>query len=311
MTSPVEMAGMGNNSPAASNGQSGSGTSDLFGSQYDREAAQGFGKLMTVFVPSTGAFETLNFIIGMFWFVLLGLTLPVEIWVRSRQGIRYMSLTRFYLSLSIAATVVLLMSVFSLLVGGSIGWGWLLFSFPTVIFFIVQYVKNLRRYKRGERWHSFSTGISRFEHIADKLRRANERWNLGIPYLDALNDWFFLRWVDPGYVLFLSLPMMVIDPILGIYFLLAGFSLLIQNQISYSRMWNRILDLEDGKIEGMYIQAAIEGAHKSQTGGLSVVGLASLKGSRTLPTTTSPPARPASPSSLEDAVSDTLSPSSP
>ncbi len=120
-----------------------------------------------------------------------------------------------------------------------------LFALAVLITGLVKRALRFRAIKRGERWHTYSRGISLFE---------------GLP----LNDSQVKRYVDPGIAFIFGLLLLIIPFLrpLGYWLMFSAFCLFIWEQWDYEQALNRDLDILDsltdaevsGEVADIYAQ---------------------------------------------------------
>ena len=206
--------------------------------------------------------------------VVLGwFSLSIEVFLRKDFGERYLSPIRFFLAwfafstLAFGGQVVNLMGMaYGPREGGEVWKGLLsglLFHVLYWGFLIMsawQFRRISKRNKRGERWHSWSFGVSRFSGLIGR--------KVGSFTID---DWALYRFIEPTAIFALAVLVGLVSVPAGSWLWLASVTLLLKNNYMYAQAHGRLLDLVDAQIEGQYLQAALRGEDKQKTAGYSVV----------------------------------------
>ena len=139
-----------------------------------------------------------------------------------------------------------------------------------------------RRNLDGVEWHSQSYGISYLEYYLPW-----DLWNSlirHIPYSivrQALEptDWKIYCIVEPLAGFIAAQVLWRIDGLLGVWMTISSISLAAKSILHYMEFRSRFLNLSDSRIEGQYMQQALQGVNKRETAGFSVtsVPIRSLK----------------------------------
>lgn len=229
--------------------------------KYDKQEFTNAAMMMGVF----GQYMVL--ITEMFEIFLGWFSLPLEILLRRDFGERYLSIIRFF----IAATFVGLSRSVITLISFATGYNTFAYLVGWVVFglFIFHRWQIRKRKKSGTPWHSMSFGVSHLDGLVRWVAREN------IPMLSPMvrnwDDYTLYRWVEPGLCLMVSWFFWYFDPGLSVYLLISTAALFLKNQIDYNQQYNQYLDQIDAQIEAEYMQMAIDGLPKTQTGGFSIV----------------------------------------
>lgn len=218
------------------------------------------------------AYQQIAFFVTLMSIVLGWFSVSVEVFLRHSFGERYLSLLRLFMSwiaLSFFATGGQIMALVGVgtsntdrgalsALGG--------FAFFQVLYwvFIGMSIWHLwrisQRNRRGERWHSWSFGISWLNGLIGR--------KIGPVVID---DWSLYRFVEPVLVLVLAFVFGIFSGVVAVWFFVASVTLFIKNNYLYSQSRGRMLDMIDAQIASDYFQAALQGQDKRQTAGFVMV----------------------------------------
>lgn len=105
---------------------------------------------------------------------------------------------------------------------------------------VVSSVQNIS----GRRWHSRYAGTSYLRFLTA---------------LPLVSTYTVQRFVEPAIAIAAGFGVGTVSPLLGVWFVFAGFGLAVTEHLQYTRGRNRILDAIDAEIESSQIAAAIAG----------------------------------------------------
>lgn len=133
-----------------------------------------------------------------------------------------------------------------------------------------------RRNLAGVEWHSNSFGISYLEELLPW-----DLWQTLVSYIpysivrQALEptDWKIYCILEPLVGFIAAQVLWRVDGLLGLWMVLSSVSLAAKNMLHYMEFRSRFLNLSDSRIEGQYMQQALQGVNKRETAGFSVVSV--------------------------------------
>jgi hypothetical protein len=196
--------------------------------------------------------------IGQIAMVLLSwLSVTLELFVRFNFGERYLSWLRLFLGLMIMELTTLVpRMIFAMIpfLGGPTGSFSPLFFRAAICLGIYHQWRIWRRNRQGIAWHSNSFGVSRLSFL-------------------PVSDWMLYRFVEPGLCFIAGMLIKFIDPVTGIWVILASVALFVKNQMVFNAQRGRLLDVIDARIESAAMQGALEGRPKQETAGFSVMSV--------------------------------------
>lgn len=187
--------------------------------------------------------------------VLNAFTLPVEVFIRHKFGIRYVSPLRILTVLVILCLIgpiqiTLLMypavagdvpeGTFGQLLGTSVA-----FILLYLVVATCQYISAHRRMRRGEPWHSLSDGEP-----------------LGIWRVIGIGrgryaEWEIRQFLEPLLVAGVGICSCLVGPTVGVYLVLAAVVLAVKTMVEYTQGRNKLLDIVDGRIEAEAMSRAV------------------------------------------------------
>jgi hypothetical protein len=196
--------------------------------------------------------------IGQIAMVLLSwLSVTLELFVRFNFGERYLSWLRLFLGLMIMELTTLVpRMIFAMIpfLGGPTGSFSPLFFRAAICLGIYHQWRIWRRNRQGIAWHSNSFGVSRLSFL-------------------PVSDWMLYRFVEPGLCFIAGMLIKSVDPVTGIWVILASVALFVKNQMVFNAQRGRLLDVIDARIESAAMQGALEGRPKQETAGFSVMSV--------------------------------------
>lgn len=190
--------------------------------------------------------------------ILLGfVSVTVEAFIRRDFGSRYWTLLRVVAAWQVMRFYVLLLNLPEI-VRMSFGMGrpmrsmadW--FTYAFLVLALVHLFRNWQRHRAGIPWHSQSFGIS---------------WLSFLP----VHDYVLYRFIEPACVLVAGWLLSSVDGPTGGWLVLAGMALFVRNNMTFSMMRDRYLDIIDARIESRYFNEVQSGKPKQQTAGWQVV----------------------------------------
>lgn len=196
--------------------------------------------------------------IGQIAMVLLSwLSVTLELFVRFNFGERYLSWLRLFLGLMIMELTTLVPRMLFAMIpflGGPTESLSPLFLRAAMCLGLYHQWRIWRRNRQGIAWHSNSFGVSRLSFL-------------------RVNDWILYRFIEPGLCFIAGLLIKSVDPVTGIWVILASLSLFIKNQMVFNAQRGRLLDVIDARIESAAMQGSLEGRPKQETAGFSVMAV--------------------------------------
>ncbi len=198
------------------------------------------------------------------------LSISLEVLLRREFGTRYLSVLRLFFAYWAVSFFLVVTGVLNgrltYFVANPLGYIQLTLQHPFILLFLFfcgyHRARIWRRQRQGIRYHTMSFGISRIGDLAQRL-------NIRHPLLS--DDWLTYRFTEPALCLAASFFVVRTDYLLGNFLFLASASLFIKNQLLFSYQQNRVWDLQDVALETEFYNAAVRGAPKTETAGLSLV----------------------------------------
>lgn len=181
-----------------------------------------------------GVLETLFFFIQV---VTGWVSVTVEVFLRFKFGERYLGWLRLYFSYTLLAWFVFF-NVLANNIGGFVMNVLGLFVLASIAHRVMIYKMN----RDQERWHSYSPGIGWLELLFKRY---------------SVSSAVIYRFLEPLLVFVVGFISLGIDRAMGLWLVIAAFSLIIQRQIAYSHERNAVLDAIDGQIESEYLSAVL------------------------------------------------------
>ena len=209
-------------------------------------------------------------------------SVTLEVFLRRQFGERYFTPLRHFLGLMVLLVFGSGVSLFTMLtlsgaapqqaaraLFSSSVLGWF-----AVAYFIAGLIHRFdiwyRNHYEDRLWYSKSFGISWLNFLVG--------FRLGP--LPPLDDWFIYLYVEPGACFLAGWLLWIlgttdVEPTgpLGSWFMLASFALFAKNQMLYYKERDKFLNMNDSRIEAMYLIASTRGAPKEETAGYVVVSL--------------------------------------
>lgn len=225
--------------------------------------------------------------------MILGwLSISLEVFIRTSFGERYINALKLFMSL---ATAVVILTLF----GGSLTFQSPQPSIVPYRYVILVYIalclwhkyQIYHRKALGDRWHSYSFGISRLEHLYHS-KPVDEFWRRYNAFLEDIaqrsqlavvqhlavdlrydhdSPWFFTRFVEAPLFVALSLIVIRFDTVLGLWINISAFALQAKNNLAYWQEHSKVLDMIDADIESRNFNDAMQGKPITQTEGFRVV----------------------------------------
>jgi len=217
------------------------------------------------------------------------LSTTVEVFTRFEFGERYLGWIRLFVAWTIIGTFF-----YVPLFVGHLSISMALFCMVFVVVSLAHRARIWWRVRTGMRWHSRSIGISIFSPIEEEIRKnlpTFSKWA-------GFDEMMFFRFAEPAVPIFIGIvmirvhgflpspqtgylpffasikntvPYILFDPALGTWLAVSGVALLFKNNMLYSELRGRTLDIIDAQIEMAYQAAAIAGKSKYETAGYSLV----------------------------------------
>lgn len=215
-------------------------------------------------------------------------SIPLELLMRKEFGSRYLSFLRLYMGYVVMGLFTFLFTFVGVLAGGISPLAFFGYSGSlrtlfanggsSVLYHLVYWAvvgmacwhryRIWRRERDGVPWHSMSFGISRLAAIPwQRLIDAVP----GLSNYVTIDDFFLLRFVEPGMCYLVALGLRRVDSLLGWWLLIASVALFLKSNLVYWDLKGRTQDLMDANLEASYLSAALAGKDKQETAGWSVV----------------------------------------
>lgn len=192
--------------------------------------------------------EDARAVLGILLMVLDFFSKTIEVFLRREFGERYFNIGFIFLAFLVINTVGRFADNFHSI-------PLFYYSYAFVLMSAWHELRIFQRNRQGIKWHSYHRGLS---HLS----------LLGLPV------GLVQRFLEPGLVIVGGFIVAKQDGIFGFYLLLAGFGLLIGEQIRYKQSKKIVLDAIDSQIEAENLMAALVDERPStQTQGVSFVGL--------------------------------------
>jgi len=237
-----------------------------------------------------------NQIVDTFWniveFIVAGLSTNFEVLVRRNFGERYFTPIRFFVGLLILGWCITvsavpldfaffyrLQSLDSTLLSSTNQIEnppnftlWIFIIYTVAYFFLgmQEFRTAFKRNRYGIKWHSYYHGDTRFQFVNNLTKLVNLDDAIGG---HIIQNHVVKLYIEPLFFISTGLALILLLPILGIWFLLGGVILLIRGNIMYTRLRNEYLDQQDSLIESKNMQGAMEGKSSDQTQGFSTLAL--------------------------------------
>jgi hypothetical protein len=176
--------------------------------------------------------------------------------IRKDFGERYLGWLNLFFGYTVVANFTFLGTLIAGLLGAFLHTGiggapiMRLFWLAFVVMSIYHRREITRKNKAGEKWHSMYLGTS----------------ILPLPFSRET----VYKFVEPGLVIAAGYLLCGIATLPGVWLMLAGASLFINNHIIYYKQRQAILDIRDAEIEARNMSKAFAGRPAQETGGLLV-----------------------------------------
>lgn len=177
-------------------------------------------------------------------------TVSVVGFLRKDMGERYFSLINLFFGYSVVANFVFLGNFIGMAAGGHFSQAMLLFylGFVGTSFYHLSEIR--RKNKAGVEWHSMHHGTSL----------------LPLP----ISEEIILKLWEPLLVFFAGLLLTKFSPQAGVWLVISGISLLINNHIVFYFERQKFLDARDAGIEARNLGKALQGKPARQTNGFVI-----------------------------------------
>jgi len=176
--------------------------------------------------------------------------------IRKDFGERYLGWLNLFFGYSVVGNFLLLASILGSLSGpffhiGFSGAPFMQLFFLAFIALSIYHRREIaRKNKAGEKWHSMYLGTS----------------ILPLPFSRE----FVYKFAEPGLVIGAGWLLSGISTLPGVWLMIAGSSLFINNHLIYHKQRQAILDIRDAEIEARNMSKAFAGKPANETGGLFV-----------------------------------------
>ncbi|HTV55350.1 MAG TPA: hypothetical protein VMI06_10580 [Terriglobia bacterium] len=204
----------------------------------------------------TGVWQKSEWVLTFLSFVTGCCAVSIVPFIRKDFGERYLGWLNLFFGYTIVANFTFLGTIFAGLAGAflHIGIGGApimrLFWLAFVALSIYHRREIARKNKAGVKWHSMYLGTS----------------ILPLPFSQEI----VYKFVEPGLVIGGGWLLCGIATLPGVWLLIAGVSLFINNHIVYYNQRQAILDIRDAEIEAQGMSKAFSGRSASETNGLLV-----------------------------------------
>ena len=183
-------------------------------------------------------------------FVASWFALSVAVFIRKDFGERFLG----WVNLWFAYTALANFAFFGNLISGYWGHGhsWLI----SVVWFAFLAASAWHRFaiwarnRSGVQWHSYYAGRSL------------------LPF--RCSDELMLTWIEPGFVLVLSMVLSPFSPLVSTWLWLAAVSLWVHAQITIYYQKQGVLDAIDAGLEARFLSDAVSGKPAGETGGVTI-----------------------------------------
>jgi hypothetical protein len=204
----------------------------------------------------TDVWQRSEWILALLSFVSSCFAISIVPFIRKDFGERYLGWLNLFFGYSVVANFTFLGSIVAALMGGflhvGIGGAPLMQLFWLAFLGLSLYHRReiARKNKAGERWHSMYLGTS----------------ILPLPFSRE----FVYKFAEPAIVIGAGWLLSGISTLPGVWLMIAGSSLFINNHIVYHKQRQAILDILDAEIEARNMSKAMAGRPAAETNGLLV-----------------------------------------
>jgi hypothetical protein len=204
----------------------------------------------------TDVWQRSEWILALLSFVSSCFAVSIVPFIRKDFGERYLGWLNLFFGYTVVANFTFLGTVVAGLSGAFLHVGisgapiMQLFWLAFVALSIYHRREIARKNKAGEKWHSMYLGTS----------------ILPLPFPREV----VYKFVEPGLVTFAGYLLSGITTLPGVWLMIAGVSLFINNHIIYHNQRQAILDIRDAEIEARNMSKAFAGRPAQETGGLLV-----------------------------------------
>ena len=167
--------------------------------------------------------------------------------LRKDFGERYFGTINLLFGYTIVANFAFLGNFIGVAAGHRFSWLMVLFWAAFVAVSVYHRLEISRKNKNGEEWHSMNMGSS----------------ILPVP----MSEEKIFKFVEPALVFVGGVILWKLSGPVGIWLMISGLSLFVNNHIVYFFQRQSLLDMRDASIEAKYIGDAVKGKPGKQTGG--------------------------------------------
>jgi hypothetical protein len=204
----------------------------------------------------TDVWQKSEWVLALLSFVSSCFAISIVPFIRKDFGERYLGWLNLFFGYSVVGNFMLLGSIVAAMGGAffHIGIG----GAPIMQLFLLAFIglslyhrrEIARKNKAGEKWHSMYLGTS----------------ILPLPFSRE----FVYKFAEPGLVIGAGWMLSGISTLPGVWLMIAGSSLFINNHLIYHKQRQAILDIRDAEIEARNMSKAFQGRPANETGGLFV-----------------------------------------
>lgn len=191
-----------------------------------------------------------EWILALLYLISGCFSISVVGFTRKDFGERYFGFFNLLFGYTVIANFAFLGNFLGVATGHKFSWLMVLFWLGFIAVSLYHRAVIARRNKRGQEWHSMYIG---------------ESWLTSLPLPCSREKIFKL--VEPGLVFLAGLIFWKISGAVGIWLMISGLSLFVNNHLVFWFERQAFLDVIDARIEARYMSGAVQGKPAKQTGG--------------------------------------------